>query len=547
MNLLKTAATISGLTLLSRITGLARETLTAAYFGAGSQTDAFFVAFRLPNLLRRLFAEGAFSQAFVPVLGQIKAQKGESAALLLARHAALVLTAALALISVLAIVGAPILVWLMSGGFSGDTATFDLTVMLTRWMFPYILMISLVALASGVLNTWSEFKAPAFAPVLLNVSFIGCAILLSPYLSQPIWALAIAVILGGIAQLVLMMVALKKTVSSSKSIDASAALTRNNDPISSDDTDIASWRAQRSNPWSLRAAWNDEHVRRVLRLMVPATLAVSVAQVSLIINTHIAARLQSGSVSWLSYADRLMEFPTALLGVALGTVLLPSLTKANSEQNMVRVNQLIDWGLRLVILLAIPAAVGLAVLAIPLAAVLFHYGRFDHQDLLMTAQAMTGYSVGLVGLIAIKVLAPGFYAQQNIKTPVKIALFTLVLTQLLNLALVPVFAHAGLALATSLAACANALLLYRGLRRRNVYTPTAGWGSFTLKIILSSLMMGLAIGVIALELDWSGLRHAPVLRIVWLTALLLVAAVVYFAVLRALGVRWVAFLKKDVP
>ena len=547
MNLLKTAATISGLTLLSRITGLARETLTAAYFGAGSQTDAFFVAFRLPNLLRRLFAEGAFSQAFVPVLGQIKAQKGESAALLLARHAALVLTAALALISVLAIVGAPILVWLMSGGFSGDTATFDLTVMLTRWMFPYILMISLVALASGVLNTWSEFKAPAFAPVLLNVSFIGCAILLSPYLSQPIWALAIAVILGGIAQLVLMMVALKKTVSSSKSIDASAALTRNNDPISSDDTDIASWRAQRSNPWSLREAWNDEHVRRVLRLMVPATLAVSVAQVSLIINTHIAARLQSGSVSWLSYADRLMEFPTALLGVALGTVLLPSLTKANSEQNMVRVNQLIDWGLRLVILLAIPAAVGLAVLAIPLAAVLFHYGRFDHQDLLMTAQAMTGYSVGLVGLIAIKVLAPGFYAQQNIKTPVKIALFTLVLTQLLNLALVPVFAHAGLALATSLAACANALLLYRGLRRRNVYTPTAGWGSFTLKIILSSLMMGLAIGVIALELDWSGLRHAPVLRIVWLTALLLVAAVVYFAVLRALGVRWVAFLKKDVP
>jgi len=447
---------------------------------------------------------------------------------------------------VLAIVGAPILVWLMSGGFSGDTATFDLTVMLTRWMFPYILMISLVALASGVLNTWSEFKAPAFAPVLLNVSFIGCAILLSPYLSQPIWALAIAVILGGIAQLVLMMVALKKTVSSSKSIDASAALTRNNDPISSDDTDIASWRAQRSNPWSLRAAWNDEHVRRVLRLMVPATLAVSVAQVSLIINTHIAARLQSGSVSWLSYADRLMEFPTALLGVALGTVLLPSLTKANSEQNMVRVNQLIDWGLRLVILLAIPAAVGLAVLAIPLAAVLFHYGRFDHQDLLMTAQAMTGYSVGLVGLIAIKVLAPGFYAQQNIKTPVKIALFTLVLTQLLNLALVPVFAHAGLALATSLAACANALLLYRGLRRRNVYTPTAGWGSFMLKIILSSLMMGLAIGVIALELDWSGLRHAPVLRIVWLTALLLVAAVVYFAVLRALGVRWVAFLKKDV-
>ena len=542
MNLLKTAATISGLTLLSRITGLARETLTAAYFGAGSQTDAFFVAFRLPNLLRRLFAEGAFSQAFVPVLGQIKAQQGETAALRLARHAALVMTAALALICLIAIIGAPILVWLMSGGFSGDKATFDLTVLMTQWMFPYILMISLVALASGVLNTWSEFKAPAFAPVLLNLSFIGCAVFLSPVLSQPIWALAIAVILGGIAQLGLMVWALIRTTRSSKKIDASGIATHQNAGESTS-TDA---KHGRTDDWSIRAAWRDPNVRRVITLMVPATLAVSVAQVSLIINTHIAARLESGSVSWLSFADRLMEFPTALLGVALGTVLLPSLTKANSESNTAQVNQLIDWGLRLVALLAIPSAIGLAILAVPLAAVLFHYGKFDHQDLVMTAQAMTSYSVGLIGLIAIKVLAPGFYAQQNIKTPVKIALVTLVLTQCFNIVFVPMFAHAGLALATSVAALINAALLYRGLRKRGVYTPAPGWMAFLIKVLIAAVLMAVVIGMVALELDWSGLRDQPIVRIVWLGVILLIAAAIYFGSLRLMGVKLKALMKKEV-
>jgi len=526
MNLLKTAATISGLTLLSRITGLVRETLTATYFGAGSQTDAFFVAFRLPNLLRRLFAEGAFSQAFVPVLGKIKAEEGEAQALQLARRCAVLMAAVLALVSLAAIIGAPILVWMMSGGFGGDRQTFDLSVMLTRWMFPYILMISLVALASGVLNTWSKFKAPAFAPVLLNLSFIGSAILLSPYLDEPIWALAIAVIAGGIAQLVLMVLALRRALSTT----SDGAINRQGDEATSS---------------SIRTAWRDPAVRRILTLMVPATLAVSVAQISLIINTHIAARLEAGSVSWLSFADRLMEFPTALLGVALGTVLLPSLTKANSERNQEEVSRLIDWGLRLVVILSVPAAVGLAVLSVPLTAVLFHYGQFDHQDLIMTAQAMVGYAVGLVGLIAIKVLAPGFYAQQEVKTPVKIAIFALVLTQLLNTVFVPMFAHAGLALATSLAACANAALLYWGLRRKSIYTPKPGWLGLILKTVISALLMGIAIGMIALEFDWSGLSTSPLLRIFWLGVILLVAAIVYFSLLRILGIRWMALLKKD--
>jgi putative peptidoglycan lipid II flippase len=527
MNLLKTVAAISGLTLLSRITGLARETLTAAYFGAGSQTDAFFVAFRLPNLLRRLFAEGAFSQAFVPVLGKIKAEEGPTAALRLARRAALLMALVLGLVSVAAIIGAPLLVWLMSGGFGGQPETFNLAVMLTRWMFPYILLISLVALAAGVLNTWSSFKAPAVAPVLLNLSFIGCAVLLSPWLSEPIWALAIAVILGGFAQLGLMVWALARTLRGQKT------------------ESIESPSLNNESTWSIRAAWQDPGVRRVLTLMLPATLAVSVAQVSLVINTHIAARLSTGSVSWLSYADRLMEFPTALLGVALGTVLLPSLTKANSEHNMARVNALIDWGLRLVALLAIPAAIGLAILAIPLAAALFHYGKFGQTDLIMTAQAMSAYSVGLVGLIAIKVLAPGFYAQQNIRTPVKIALFTLVLTQLLNLVFVPIFQHAGLALATSIAACANAYLLYRGLRGRNIYTPAAGWPLYLAKIIAAAMIMGVAIAVIALEFDWALLSFSPMIRIFWLGVILIVAALVYFGSLRLMGLPWQQLFKKE--
>jgi putative peptidoglycan lipid II flippase len=301
----------------------------------------------------------------------------------------------------------------------------------------------------------------------------------------------------------------------------------------------------RNDGQSITAALRDPSVRRVLTLMVPATFAVSVAQVSLIINTHIAARLEAGSVSWLSFADRLMEFPTALLGVALGTVLLPSLTRANSEGNAQEINRLIDWGLRLVVILAVPAAVGLAVLAIPLTAVLFHYGQFDHQDLAMTAQAMVGYAVGLVGLIAIKVLAPGFYAQQNVRTPVRIAIFALVLTQLLNIVFVPIFAHAGLALATSLAACANAGLLYWSLRRKNIYTPNAGWLWLIAKILISAALMGMAIGAVALELDWSGLANAPLLRAIWLGIILLLAAIVYFSMLRIFGIRWVQFLKKD--
>ena len=512
MNLLKTAATVSGFTFLSRITGLVREVLTASLFGAGAQTDAFFVAFRLPNLLRRLFAEGAFSQAFVPVLGQVKAQDGEEPARLLASRVGLGLFMSLAGITLLAILAAPALVWLMTGGFSGDTTRFELTVALTQVMFPYIVLISMVALASGILNTWSEFKIPAFTPVLLNLSFIGCAVFLAPQLHEPIWALAIAVILGGLAQLGLQAWAL-----------ARRGL-------------LADLPHLLRNPFqSLGQTWKDERVRRILTLMLPASLAVSVAQVSLVINTHIASRLAEGSVSWLSFADRLMEFPTALLGVALGTVLLPSLTKAHNMNDPARVSQLIDWGLRLVLLLALPAALGLAVLAPALTAGLFHYGAFDLEDLNMTAYAMQGYAIGLLGLIAVKVLAPGFYAQQDIKTPVKIALATLVLTQLLNLVFVPLMGHAGLAVATSLAACFNAGLLLVRLRQRGTYRPEPGWGKLILKCLLAALVMAGLLAWLNQPLNWGAEQARPLLRLGMLFGLIGLAVASYFASLRLLG------------
>jgi len=520
MNLLKTAATVSGLTLVSRITGLAREVLTASIFGAGAQTDAFFVAFRLPNLLRRLFAEGAFSQAFVPVLGQVKAQEGEEAARRLATRVGLFLFLALSVITIAAIFAAPALVWMMTGGFGGDQARFDLTVALTQWMFPYIVMISLVALAAGILNTWSEFRLPAFTPVLLNLSFIAAALFLAPRLAEPIWALAVAVLVGGIAQLALQAWGLWRR---GLLAEVPGLLRR---PVS-----------------SLRETWQDPMVRRVLTLMLPATLAVSVAQISLVINTHIASRLETGSVSWLSFADRLMEFPTALLGVALGTVLLPSLTKAHAQGSPERVSALIDWGLRLVVVLAVPAAIGLAILAEPLTASLFHYGAFTEKDMAMTGAAMQAYAVGLLGLVAVKVLAPGFYAQQDIRTPVKIALATLVLTQLLNLVLVPLFNHAGLALATGLAACFNAAVLWWRLRARGTYRAAPGWALVWVRVAIASAVMGAACFYAASQLNWAAAQATPWLRIGTLSGILVFAVVLYFGALSLLRLSWRRLLR----
>jgi putative peptidoglycan lipid II flippase len=507
MNLHKTLATVSGMTMLSRITGLIREFLVARTFGASVYTDAFFVAFRIPNLLRRLFAEGAFSQAFVPILAEYKNQQGNRATRTLADHVATVLFWTLLAITVLGIFGAPAIVMLMASGFGSDPLAMSLSVTMTRIMFPYILFMSLVALAGGILNTWQEFRVPAFTPVLLNLSFIAGAIFLAPHLSQPVYALAIAVFIGGALQLWFQIPALRK---------------------------IGVLPRIGLNPF---AALKDPGVRRVLRQMVPATFAVSAAQISLIINTNIASHLPDGSVSWLSYADRLMELPTALLGVALGTILLPNLSKAHACGNDDEYSALLDWGLRLTILLATPAAVALMVLSEPITTTLFHYGKFDALSVIMTAKALVAYGVGLMGLILVKILAPGFYAKQDIRTPVKIGIGVLVVTQLMNMAFVPWIAHAGLALSIGLGATINALFLYVGLRRKGIYTPNAGWAKFWIRVIGALLLLaGIGLWITA-RFDWIAMQSSPLLRVGALLLVMSVCASTYFGALALMGFR----------
>lgn len=508
MNLLRALATVSGMTLLSRILGFVRDFVIARTFGAGLATDAFFVAFKLPNLLRRMFAEGAFSQAFVPILGEYKNKRGEVDTRTLVDHVASLLSMALFAVTAIGIATAPILVWISAPGFAADAGKFELTITLTRITFPYILFMSLVALSGAILNTWSRFALPAFTPVLLNVAFIGMALFAAPYFDPPVLALAWAVFLGGLLQLAIQLPALRKI----------AMLPR----ISLD------WRA----------AWADPGVRRVLTLMGPALLGVSVSQISLLINTVFASFLKTGSVSWLYYADRLMEFPSGLLGAALGTILLPSLSRYHASENHIEYSRLLDWGLRLTLLLAAPAALALAILGVPLIATLFFHGAFSADDVLRTREALAAYSVGLTGLILVKVLAPGFYARQNVRTPVRIALVSLLATQAMNLAFVfwLDLGHAGLALSIGLAACLNAAMLYRGLRRHEIFTPQPGWLPFILKMLLAMLVMAVVLWFgMGSEASW--LKNGTLGRLLHLSWLVPLGAGAYFATLWVLGFR----------
>src|SRR2546421_775713 len=467
MTLLRTLAPVSSLTLVSRILGYVRDFIIARAFGAGLATDAFFVAFRIPNLLRRLFAEGAFSQAFVPVLAAHKSSDASETKRLIDGVATLLFLALMAAAAI-GVVLAPLVVYISAPGFAADPAKFDLTVTMLRITFPYILFISLVAFSAGVLNTWNRFSVPAITPALLNVAFIIGALGFAERFDPPVLVLAWAVFAGGVLQLALQVPFLLRM----------GLLPR--------------WRLDLSHPG----------VRRILKLMAPAAFGVSISQISLVINTIFASFLVTGSVSWLYYADRLMEFPAGVLGVALGTILLPSLSKYHASAEHEEYSRLLDWGLRLTVLLAVPSAVALAVLAIPLIAALFHYGRFTPEDAWMTRQALAAYSIGLVGMILVKILAPGFYARQNIKTPVKIGILTLAATQLMNLAFIWPLRHAGLALAIGLGACLNAALLYRRLRADGVYTPQPGWALFALKVGAAVAIMALALFFVMGPASW---------------------------------------------
>ena len=521
VSLFKSASIVSLLTLASRITGLARELLIASTFGASALTDAFNVAFRIPNLFRRLFAEGAFSQAFVPVLAASRAQQGNEATRLLIDRVATLLFWALLLTSALGVAAAPWLVWVMASGLKQSADGMEAAVFMTRWMFPYIAFMSLVALAAGILNTWKKFAVPAATPVLLNVAMIGAAYWGAPQFQAwgwpPIYALAAGVMLGGALQLGVQLPALWRL----------GLLPRIGVSLG-----------------ACREALQDPGTQRILKLMAPALLGVSVAQISLLINTQVASHLTPGSVSWLSYADRLMEFPTALLGVALGVVLMPQLAAAKASEDAERYSAMLDWGLRIVVLLALPCAVALLVFAKPLVAVLYHYGAFTAQDVAQTTAALMGYGLGLLGLVAIKVLAPGFYASQDVRTPVKIAVVVLVLTQLLNLVLVPLFAHAGLALAIGLGALVNAAWLWLGLRKQGRYQPLAGWGRFLAQVSLASALLGVGLWWVAGHWDWTGLQQTPWQRVGLMAGVLLLSALGYFATLYGVGLKLRALLRR---
>lgn len=506
------------MTMLSRITGLIRETITARMLGAGAESDAFFIAFRIPNLLRRLFAEGAFSQAFIPILSQTLAKEGRDAAIDLGRRVSSLLFLALLLIVLAGTLGSSWLVWAMASGLDPGSEQFELTALLTQWMFPYILLISMVALASGLLNTFRSFALPAFAPVLLNVSFIVGAVVLSPMFEQVSMAFAAAVMVGGVLQVVVLWFGLWRT---------------------------GCWLNPFAGPSALKRAWADDRVRNVLKNMVPASLAVSVAQISLIINTNIASHLDQGSVSWISFGDRLMEFPTALLGVALGTVLLPSLSAAATRQGN-EFSTLMDWGLRLTVVLALPAAVGLGLFSEALVSILFHYGRFDAHDVQMTSHAVVAYSVGLAGLVLVKVLAPGFYAKQDVRTPVKIGIAVVLATQLMNLVFVPVLGHVGLPLSIGLGALLNAGVLYLGLRRRGLYKPSEGWLLYVLRITVACAVMAGVLVLANQQFDWIAMSAEPALRVLSVLGVIVVCGVVYFSALALMGLNPKRLIRKPV-
>jgi putative peptidoglycan lipid II flippase len=501
--LLKSTAVTGGMTLLSRIAGLVRDILFARLIGAGIgvSADAFYVAFRIPNFFRRIFGEGAFSQAFVPVFTEYRGRRGDDEIRAFAGHMAGAFAAILFVVTLVGVIAAPLLIMALAPGFVDEPAKFDLTVAMLRITFPYLLFISLVAMAAGILNSYGRFGAAAFTPVLLNLSLIGCAIWLAPYMEQPVMALAWGVFIAGVAQLLF------------------------------------------QAPFLLQIRMlprprlkKDEGVSRVFKLMLPAIFGSSVSQINMLVNTILASFLVTGSVSWLYYSDRLMEFPLGVFGIALATVILPSLSREHTTASRDRFSRMLDWALRLVFLIGVPAAIGLMILAEPIITTLFRYGAFVEQDVVKTAQALVVFAAGLVGFILVKVLAPGFYARHDTATPAKIAAAAFGANIILSLVLVWPLKHVGLALAISIAAYFNAGLLYLRLRQIDAYAPGRGWWWLLLRVALAGGAMALLLYYNRGELaQWLALDIYE--RVFRLTFWIIAGFLVYVLVMLVLGTR----------
>ena len=509
LKLLKSTSLVSGMTLLSRILGLTRDIVFSRLYGAGLVMDAFFVAFKIPNFFRRLSAEGAFSQAFVPVFSEYRARRVHDDVRVLAAGVAGTMGAILFLITLVGVVAAPILIMVFAPGWLDEPEKFDLASAMLRVTFPYLFFISLTSFAAGMLNTYGRFAVPAFTPVLLNVVLISFALLIAPRMDNPAMGLAIGVFVAGLVQLLFQLPFLGEL------------------------------------RLLVRPVWTTQHegVRQIGRLMLPAIFGSSVAQINLLIDMLIASFLATGSISWLYYSDRLMEFPLGVFGIALATVILPGLSRHYAADAREEFSATLDWALRLVAVIAIPAAAGLFLLADPMLATLFNYGEFAVRDVSMSGYSLRAYAVGLIGFTLIKILAPGYFSRQDTKTPVKVGLVALATNLVLNIGFVTLMVntgfiapHMGLALATSLAAFVNAGLLYRGLRRRQVYRPNKGWSRFFLRLLVANLAM------IAV-LWWSrGSIETWLLagwetRVARLVFCVMTGAAVYFAALWLAGLR----------
>lgn len=506
--LLRSSAVVGSMTMLSRFLGLARDVVIANLLGAGSNADCFFIAFKIPNFLRRLFAEGAFSQAFVPVLAEYKEQGSHAAVQALVNRVAATLGGVLLLLTSLAVVGAPVVTMLFAPGFHDSPEKFALTADMIRITFPYLFLISMTGFAGAILNTYGRFAVPAFTPVLLNLTLITTALVASPWFEEPAMALAWGVMAAGAIQLTFQLPFLQRIHLLPKPT----------------------------------LVWNDPGVKRIMTLMVPALFGVSVSQINLLLDTVIASFLPTGSVSWLYYSDRLVELPLGVFAIAIGTVILPSLSKLKAKADSEAYAKTIDWAMRAVLILGVPAAAGLLILAEPILITLFQYGELESRDVTMAALSLRAYSFGLLAFMLIKVLAPGYFAQQDMKTPVRIGIIAMVANMVFNIALVvPLHhywqvGHVGLAAATAMSGWLNAILLLRGLRKRDAYHHQKGWPRYLARLLLATAAMSAVLWFISPpEQYW--LAQAWFIRASLIFGVVAAGGAVYIGVLFALGIR----------
>ena len=493
---------VSAMTLLSRIAGLVRDMVFMNLFGASRLMDAFLVAFKIPNFLRRLFAEGAFSQAFVPVLSEVRTQKGDAEVRRLIDHVAGSLSVVLGGLTAVSMVFAPAIIFVFAPGFRDDALKFDLAADMLRITFPYLLLISLTAFAGGILNTYNRFGASSFTPVLMNLSMIACAVWLAPLLSTPIMALAWGVLISGIVQLGFQWWPLRQIHLVPR----------------------------------FRPDFKDPDVKRILTLMIPAMFGVSVSQINLLLDTILASFLVTGSVSWLYTAERLTELPLGLIGIAVATVILPTLSAKHAQKSDAEFRATIDWALKVIVMVGVPASLAMGFLAEPLLASLFHHGEFDRRDVVKSAMALQALSGGILAFMLIKVFAPAFYARQDTKTPVRIGIIAMIANMGFNLMLVWHLEHVGLSLASTLSAFLNAGLLYRGLHRQGIYRLDAHWVPILLRFAAANAAMVAVLWMITPEADWWFDQHG-LARVGWVLLICGAGAGTYGAALLVAGFR----------